>query len=86
MDNVAAASDLRAILTTPPDLIYIDAGHDTNSVYNDMRAYYPLVQENGILCGDDWGWKSVKIAVRKFTKKNHLKIHAYGNFWYVTDR
>jgi predicted O-methyltransferase YrrM len=86
MDSLAAASHLTAILTNPPDLIYIDAGHDTKSVYDDLCAYYPLVQENGILCGDDWGWKSVQIAVRRFAKKNHLKIHASGNFWCLTDR
>ena len=86
MDSLAAASHLKPLLTTPPDLIYIDAGNDTNSVYYDMCAYYPLLQENGILCGDDWCWKSVQIAVQRCAKKNHLKIHASGNLWYLTDR
>ena len=35
------------------DLIYIDADHRYNAVFNDIQRYMPLVRQNGILCGDD---------------------------------
>jgi len=77
MDSLAAANTIDVI----PDLIYIDASHDTPSVYADLQAWYPFVQGHGVLCGDDWGWSSVRAAVERFAKENHLKIDASGNFW-----
>lgn len=45
------------------DLIYIDASHDTESVYNDIMAWLPHLKKDGIFCGDDWGWPSVEVNV-----------------------
>lgn len=64
-----------------PDLIYIDANHETEAVYQDLSIWYPHVKGHGILCGDDWTWDSVKIAVKKFAAENHLTIESHFNFW-----
>lgn len=66
------------------DLIYIDAGHDPESVYADLKAWYPRVRKGGVLCGDDWTWDSVRIAVEIFAEKKQLKIQSDGNFWRYT--
>lgn len=73
-------------LDTPiaPDLIYIDAGHETELVYADLNAWYPYVQEHGILCGDDWCWGSVQLAVTQFAQEHGLYIKASDNFWQLT--
>jgi predicted O-methyltransferase YrrM len=76
-----ASLDAARFLMVSPDLIYIDASHDYMSVYLDLVTWYPFVEEHGILCGDDCGWKSVRKAVRRFAKENGLKIDASGNFW-----
>ncbi len=68
-------------INTTPDLIYIDAGHDTESAYNDLVAWYPFVKEAGIFCGDDWLCDTVRIAVIRFAQENNLLIYANGNFW-----
>lgn len=66
------------------DLIYIDAGHDTQSVFQDIQVYWPYVKNNqGILCGDDWWHDPVKVAVRIFAQAHHLTIYASDNFWFV---
>lgn len=78
MDSLEAAWHLRHIV---PDLIYIDAGHETDDVYADLNAWYPFVQGRGILCGDDWTWQSVRLAVEIFARERNLKINASGNFW-----
>lgn len=36
------------------DLIYIDAGHDYNSVLGDLIHYAPLLRAGGVLIGDDY--------------------------------
>lgn len=68
-------------LNVQPDLIYIDGEHTEQAVYDDLKAWYPYVQEKGILCGDDWSWLSVRVAVEKFAAENGLQIEASGNFW-----
>jgi len=66
------------------DLIYIDAGHDTESVLSDMAVYWPFVADNeGILCGDDWWWESVKEAVYIFAQSHNLTVYAADNFWFL---
>lgn len=77
MDSLEAAK----ILDFPVDLVYIDAGHDTQAVYNDLCAYYPRVRGHGLLCGDDWSWGSIREAVYRFAQENNMHVEAMGNFW-----
>jgi predicted O-methyltransferase YrrM len=66
------------------NLIYIDAAHDTYSVVLDLHAYWQFVNDKGgILCGDDWLWDSVRLAVKIFAQSNKLTIYASDNFWFV---
>ncbi len=69
------------LLDVQADLIYIDGEHTTEAVYEDLTAWYLLVKGRGILCGDDWVWESVKIAVEQFALENTLLIEASENFW-----
>ena len=85
MESLTAAPYLSTVLTNPPDLIYIDASHDTKSVYDDLCAWYPLIKGYGVLCGDDWTWERVKIGVTTFAEQNKLRINASGNFWSLSE-
>lgn len=84
MSSKVAAQYLQS-LNEPivPDLIYLDASHDTQSVYEDLIAWYPYVRDHGTICGDDWIWPSVQAAVNTFSSEQGLKIEASGNFWYL---
>lgn len=44
------------------DLIYIDAGHDYNSVRMDFVSYNRILREGGYLLGDDWFHEPIKAA------------------------
>lgn len=82
MASLDAAQCFRSLqVPINPDLIYIDASHDTDSVYADLIAWYPFVKDHGVLCGDDWNWNSVRVAVEKFAHERNLHIQASGNFW-----
>uniref|UniRef100_A0A915C7C4 Class I SAM-dependent methyltransferase n=1 Tax=Parascaris univalens TaxID=6257 RepID=A0A915C7C4_PARUN len=50
------------------DLIYIDADHSFQSVYDDMKMFYDLLDDNGIMFGDDFWFPAVKKAVDAFAK------------------
>lgn len=79
------AADKMRDAKIPIDLIYLDASHDENSVYEDLSNWYPLVKRKGIICGDDWSWGNgypVRKAVERFAKEKKLKVHvSNNNFW-----
>ena len=47
------------------DLVFIDALHDYDSVYEDIRLWWPKVRVGGMLCGHDFNhqWPGVERAV-----------------------
>ncbi len=70
------AAERLAQLNIKADFIYMDAAHDYNSVYQDLRAWYPFLREGGIFCGDDYTWPGVAQAVQQFAQENNLHITA----------
>lgn len=67
------------------DLIYLDASHDEQDVYNDLLAYWPLLTPNGIIFGDDWDWMSVRLGVKKFCGEISMDFEIRGKkrFWLI---
>lgn len=85
MTTLEAVGELnqRAVV---PDLVYVDASHDEESVYADISAYFPLVKGHGIICGDDWGYPGVYKAVERFASENQLTIYApTASFWMLME-
>ncbi len=76
------------ILNVSADLIYIDASHDEESVYQDLSNWYPKLAKNGIMCGDDPTHPGVSNAIKRFAKENNLTLHIMNaintvfNFWF----
>lgn len=60
------------------DVLHIDAGHDFHSVMNDLRVWWQLLNEGGILIGDDyhpWGdtWPEVRQAFHAFFGSDEIE-------------
>jgi predicted O-methyltransferase YrrM len=53
------------------DMVFIDAGHDKQSITDDLRVWVPKC--NGLLCGHDFGHVPVYEALRdwKFAVSHH---------------
>jgi hypothetical protein len=69
-----------AELGIKPDLVYVDAGHDTESVTADLHAireYFPATR----IVGDDWSWLSVRNAAELFARDFKLAIQVDENGW-----
>lgn len=62
------------------DLIYIDGSHDYDDVKADIKAYKELLNPNGIMFGDDYGWPSVSDAVKESFSYTEIEI-IDQNFW-----
>lgn len=73
-----AAEELQIIA----DLIYIDAGHEFDDVYNDIMTWFPKLKKGGIMCGDDYYGLGVQQAVHQASGELGINVHAEGNFWW----
>jgi hypothetical protein len=67
------------------DIIYIDASHEYDAVVADLRAYWPLLKEGGVMFGDDYVdcWPGVMSAVDEFAQSNGLALKIDGIVWSV---
>jgi hypothetical protein len=55
-------------------MIYIDAGHEYESVIKDIEMYWDLLGEGGVMILDDYiGWSGVTKAINEFALKNNLQ-------------
>jgi predicted O-methyltransferase YrrM len=57
--------DVGAMCEKRFDIAFIDAAHDYESVKKDIRLWWPLIREGGMLVGHDWNhkWPGVERAV-----------------------
>ena len=63
-DSVEASKDFS---DNTFDAIFVDAGHGYNDVLQDLISWYPKVKNNGgIICGHDYDWSGVNLAVNSF--------------------
>lgn len=65
------------------DLIYIDGSHNELDVYNDLCAYWDLLQTGGGMFGDDWTWPSVVSAVTRFCTEKNLTFQNDAINWII---
>ena len=60
--------DVASHLQEKYNLVFIDGDHSYSAVCDDIKAWSPLIEEGGILCGHDWdekgaSWPGVHKAV-----------------------
>jgi len=81
------------------DFVYLDAGHNYDSVIADLEAWRPKVKPGGLLCGDDYldgvlmyegaTIFEVKRAVDDYATRNQIAVlstnNGYNEFpqWYI---
>lgn len=79
MDGTSAAIALTR-LKVRAQVIHIDASHEFQPCLTDLRAYWPLLADDGILLADDYGnWPSVSRAVCSFAAEVDRPVFASMN-------
>lgn len=63
------------------DMIYVDASHEEEDVYEDLCNYWGLVSNDGILFGDDYVWEGVRRAVHRFAKEEGKEVLFVADKW-----
>jgi hypothetical protein len=79
MASVCAVDILKYYGITP-DIVYVDAAHEYESVKQDIQLYFKLVKDNGWIFGDDYSihWHGVKKAVDELFPDKMVE----GVVWY----
>ena len=57
-------------------IVHIDAAHEYREVLNDMNDYWPIVEQDGFLIGDDYdpSWPGVVKAADEFALRHRLPL------------
>ncbi|HUP23643.1 MAG TPA: class I SAM-dependent methyltransferase [Thermoanaerobaculia bacterium] len=63
-----------------PDVVYVDAGHEYESVLEDLETSYRLFPE-AELVGDDFDWLGVRQALEKFRERHGFEIVRFRTGW-----
>jgi hypothetical protein len=53
-------------LNVQADVIYIDAAHEYDPAYRDMKMFWPLLGDDGVMICDDYGYSDVTRAACNF--------------------
>lgn len=69
----------------PPDMVYVDAGHEYEDVRRDIELYWDLLRPGGVLMGDDFVplWHGVIRAASEFASQRRLNLQLSGEKWIV---
>lgn len=67
-------------LSITPDLIYIDASHDYESVTKELELIH-LLFPTTIIIGDDWGYPGIHNAVHDFCQRHNFTVESNISFW-----
>ena len=73
---------LKKIDMSKIDYVFLDGGHEYNTVMNDLNCCNDVIQNNGIILCDDYNLGSapgVKQAIDKFISKNQYKCSIICN-------
>lgn len=65
------------------DFIFIDAGHDYDSVKRDITNWLPKLKKNGIIAGHDYEFPPIKKVVCEIFGEE--KINILGSSWLINN-
>lgn len=64
------------------DIIYVDASHEEEDVYQDLCNFWESVSPTGILFGDDYySWDGVRLAANRFATEEGKQISFIADKW-----
>ena len=52
-----------------PQVIYLDAAHEIDETFLEIRSSWAVLPQGGALLGDDWDWPAVRGDVLKFAEQ-----------------
>jgi predicted O-methyltransferase YrrM len=86
--NVLVAPSIEAaktFLDGSLDFAYIDAAHEYDAVYADIRAWWPKIKQGGVMAGHDYSRRGPGVikAVDEFCNEHGLALIVDGASWII---
>ena len=63
------------------DLVYVDASHNYDAVWQDVFDWRDVLSPRGFICGDDYTLPDVQRAVDDVARQLLMRVFAKGPFW-----
>lgn len=81
---IMTGTSLSHFMAAPVDIVFIDAAHDYENVKKDIRLWWPLIREGGMLVGHDFNhkWPGVERAVADSFDLMRVGV-ASDSIWFV---
>ena len=73
-----SSKDAFVNLSVKADLVYIDASHDAESVYNDIIMWVQKLAPGGELYGDDYSWRTVREGLYRAANELGVQVEVFG--------
>ena len=54
-----SSEDASKIINDKFDFCYIDGLHNEKNIYLDLESWYPKLNNDGFICGDDWLFNTI---------------------------
>jgi hypothetical protein len=71
-----SAAVVLSALNVKADVIYIDAAHEYEPAFRDMRAFWPLLSDHGMMICDDYSYSDVTSAACSFAASVDRPLYA----------
>lgn len=84
--GITRADSVRAAKNFADDyfhFVFIDAGHDYDSVIADINAWLPKVKKGGVIAGDDYPMKGVSQAVNELIPNVQTGQENGWEYWWA---
>ncbi|KQY65962.1 hypothetical protein ASD52_34745 [Ensifer sp. Root142] len=63
------------------DLIFVDGGHDPDTVINDVIGYFPYLAEDGVMFGDDYQFPPLAKTLHECAEKLGVPVLVSARKW-----
>jgi len=81
--SITAARHLKSMHINA-NLIYIDASHESPDVYHDIKNYWDLLLEGGVMFGDDYDFGTVANDVKQFFNEKEITYRIVDGVYWVS--
>jgi predicted O-methyltransferase YrrM len=54
-------------ISKSPNVIYLDSAHEADETFLELKNCWDVLDNGGVIFGDDWSWDAVRNDVKKFS-------------------
>lgn len=76
------SQDAALALNVQADFISLVGANDKDIIYRDILAWYPHLNNGGVICGNNWNESSIEVGVTRAAGALDATLQINNNVWY----